>query len=109
LDFLQHGLSRCRRKQRVPFCPSEPLISRTFEFRAVSKDPKADGETDFKGKTAVFSTEERVAFLNVYADYASAWFGDPKLDTLAAPPAETKRGSRRSSRSRHRPSADPSA
>lgn len=63
------------------------VLSRAFEFRAVNSNPKANGETDFKGRTAVFNTEERVAFLNAYADYAAAWFGDPKLDTLAVPPA----------------------
>lgn len=66
------------------------VISRSFEFRAVSDDPKADGESDLKGDTSVFSTEDRVAFLAAYADYASAWFGDLKLDTLAATPAEAQ-------------------
>lgn len=69
---------------------SPGALSRSFEFRAVSSAPAANGETDFKGKTAVFSTEERVAFLNAYADYASAWFGDPKLDQLAVPPEEAE-------------------
>ena len=64
------------------------VLSRAFEFRAVSADARADGETDFKGPTSVLSTEERVAFLTAYADFASAWFGDPKLDHLAATPAE---------------------
>lgn len=65
-------------------------LSRSFEFRAVSSDAKAVGETDFKGKTATLSTEERVAFLKSYADFASAWFGDPGLDTLAVPPEEAR-------------------
>ncbi len=55
-------------------------ISRSFEFRYVTNDPKADGETDFKGKTSVFTTEERVEFLKQYAEYASSYFGDPGLD-----------------------------
>lgn len=66
------------------------IISRAFEFRAVSPDPKADGETDFKGETSVFSTEERVSFLNAYADYASKWFGDFNLDSLAVNPNDAK-------------------
>ena len=37
------------------------------------------------------STEERVAFLNAYTDYAAARFGVPKLDALAVSPAETER------------------
>lgn len=62
---------------------SETSTFRTFEFRAVSGNPNADGETDFKGKTTVLTTDERVAFLTAYADYASAWFGAPGLDKLA--------------------------
>lgn len=65
-----------------------PQIYRSFEFRAVSDDPRANDETDFKGKTSVWSTEERVAFLNAYSDYAATWFGDPQLDTLAVPQNE---------------------
>jgi len=64
------------------------VISQSFELRGVSGDLKADGVTDFKGKTAVFETDERVAFLNTYADIASAWFKDPELDTLAVDPVE---------------------
>lgn len=65
-------------------------LSRSFEFRLISADPKADGETDFKGTTTTLNTEERVAFLNAYADFASAWFGDPQLDTLAVAPGEAQ-------------------
>jgi len=65
--------------------------SLTFEFRAVSANPAANGETDFKGKTAVMSTEERIAFLNAYTDYAAAWFGDPKLDRPAVKTGEAER------------------
>ena len=59
-------------------------ISRAFEFRYVTGDPKADGETDFKGETSIFSTEDRIAFLKHYAEYASAYFNDPGLDREVA-------------------------
>ena len=65
-------------------------IFRSFEFRAVSADPAANGETDFKGETATLSTAERIAFLNAYAKVASAWFGDPQLDQLAVKPGEAQ-------------------
>ncbi len=66
------------------------VISRAFEFRAVSADPRANGETDFKGATAVMDTEERVAFLSAYADVAARWFGAPNLDQLAVSPREAE-------------------
>ncbi|MDD2599871.1 MAG: glycosyl hydrolase family 2 [Kiritimatiellae bacterium] len=53
----------------------------------MSGDIKADGVTDFKGQTAVYSTDERVAFLMAYADVASAWFKVPELDALAVAPS----------------------
>jgi hypothetical protein len=42
-------------------------ISKSFELRYFSQDPKANGETDFKGGTSVLDTEQRVSFLNEYA------------------------------------------
>ncbi len=59
---------------------SQP-ISESFELRYFSNNPKANGETDFKGKTAVFSTEERVEYLKCYAKAAKDFFNDPNLDT----------------------------
>jgi len=53
----------------------------TLEFKFFSKDPRANGDTDFHGETEVFNTNQRVEFLNQYADYASRYFGDPNLDT----------------------------
>lgn len=63
---------------------------RTFEFRNMSSDPKANGETDFKGKTSTLSTDDRIRFLNEYTQYASQWFNVPELDQLAASPDEVK-------------------
>jgi len=56
-------------------------ISRSFEFRYVTDDVKADGETDFKGETAVFDTDGRIEFLRRYGAYARDYFDDPGLDT----------------------------
>lgn len=54
--------------------------SSTFELRYFTNDPKANGETDFKGETEWFDTEKRVSFLNEYADFASRYFDNPGLD-----------------------------
>ncbi len=53
---------------------------RSFELRYFSNDPKADGETDFKGPTSVFDTEKRVEFLKTYAAFASDFFNSPEFD-----------------------------
>lgn len=52
----------------------------TFEARYFSKDPKADGVTDLHGETEIFDNEQRVAFLNSYASYASWFWGNPGFD-----------------------------
>lgn len=62
-------------------CPD--LIGRSFELRHFSSDPKADGETDFKGETAIFSTEDRVRFLDTYARVAAEFFQDGELNQPA--------------------------
>ena len=59
---------------------SQP-ISESFELRYLSNSPKANGETDFKGETAVFNTEDRVEYLKHYAKAAKEFFNDPNLDT----------------------------
>lgn len=56
-------------------------ISESFELRYFSNSPKANGETDFKGETAVFNTEDRVEYLKRYAIAAKEFFNDPNLDT----------------------------
>ncbi len=55
----------------------------SFEFRYYSQSEKANGETDFKGKTEVFDTNARIDFLNAYTDYASKYFNVPNLDAKA--------------------------
>lgn len=52
----------------------------TFEMRYLTKDPKADGITDFHGETEWFDTGQRVAMLERYTDYASHFWGDPALN-----------------------------
>ncbi len=57
-------------------------LSRSFEMRYFTDDPRANGETDFKGETAIFDTEQRIEFLREYADFATTWFGDSDLDQM---------------------------
>ena len=53
----------------------------SFEMRYFTHDAKADGVTDFHGETEWLSTEQRVALLDLYANYASRRWGDPNLNT----------------------------
>lgn len=68
---------------------SQPL-SRTFEIRYFTKDEKANGETDFKGESEWFDTEQRVDFLNNYADFASGFFENPELNKKIVSDKEIK-------------------
>jgi hypothetical protein len=61
------------------FCEED---SCSFELRYYSPDSSANGETDFKGETSVFDTDERIDFLRAYADYAKKFFRDPGLDKM---------------------------
>jgi hypothetical protein len=60
---------------------SSQTISESFELRYFSNNTKANGETDFKGETAVFNTQERVEYLKNYAEVAKTFFNDQNLDT----------------------------
>ena len=53
----------------------------SFEMRYFTHDAKANGVTDFHGETEWLSTEQRVALLDLYANYASRRWGDPNLNT----------------------------
>jgi hypothetical protein len=55
-------------------------ISRSFELRYYTPDEKANGETDFKGDTEYFSTEQRIEYLEQYARAAKDFFNDQQLD-----------------------------
>ncbi|HKK61772.1 MAG TPA: hypothetical protein VJ951_04380, partial [Bacteroidales bacterium] len=65
-------------------------ISKSFEVRCFSDNPKANGETDFKGETAVFNTDERVEYLKNYAEVAKGFFNDTDLDTKVVPASQLK-------------------
>ena len=53
---------------------------KTFELRYFTNAPNANGETDFKGDTEWMDTNQRIQFLNEYANYASRFFEDPELN-----------------------------
>lgn len=59
------------------------IVSRSFELRYISDNDAANGESDFKGSTSVFDTEQRIKYLGHYADYASRFFEDISLKTKA--------------------------
>lgn len=67
------------------------LISKTYEMMMYDGSERSNGETDFTGETAVFDTEQRVAFLREYASQASDWFDDPSLDQQVVTPEEASR------------------
>ena len=56
------------------------LLSDNFELRFFSSDKTANGETDFKGETSTLTTEQRVEFLNAYADQMSRQYEDFSLE-----------------------------
>lgn len=53
----------------------------TFDMRWLTNDVKANGITDFHGETEWLDTDMRIESLNLYADFASKFWGDPRLDT----------------------------
>ena len=67
----------------------EPL-ARAFELRYFTRNPAANGETDFKGKTEFLTTEQRVDFLRAYAEYGRLFWKDPQLDKEVFPLAEAR-------------------
>ena len=55
------------------------VLSQSFELRYVTSDAKANGETDYKGATEWFSTDQRIEYLTHWQQYASKYFDDPTL------------------------------
>ncbi|MEN8230805.1 MAG: glycoside hydrolase family 2 TIM barrel-domain containing protein [Bacteroidota bacterium] len=55
-------------------------LSAGYEVRYFSKDPKANGETDFKGETSTLNNEKRLGFLKYFADEVSSYYDDPGLN-----------------------------
>lgn len=64
----------------ITICTFAQPFSRSFELRYFTKDPAANGETDFKGETEWMDTGQRISFLNKYAKFASVFFHNPGLD-----------------------------
>lgn len=60
--------------------PLNAQIASSFELRYFSKDKEANGTTDFKGETEIFSTEQRIEYLENYAAVAGKWFMDSSLN-----------------------------
>ncbi|MBN1821707.1 MAG: hypothetical protein JW833_13390 [Prolixibacteraceae bacterium] len=61
---------------------------KTFELRHFTNSPNANGETDFKGETEWMDFEQRMQFLNDYAEYASRFFDDPGLNSKVVTESE---------------------
>ena len=57
----------------------DKVLSQSFELRYVTADSRANGETDYKGATEWMTTDQRVAYLTHWQQYASKFFGDQTL------------------------------
>ena len=55
------------------------VLSQSFELRYVTSDPKANGETDYKGATEWMTTDQRIDYLHHWQQYASKFFNDQSL------------------------------
>ena len=69
---------------------AQTTISKSFELRYFTPDSKADGETDFKGETEYFDTDQRVDYLKTYEQYARQYFGNPDWNKLVVTDDEAK-------------------
>jgi len=69
---------------------AQNTISKSFELRYFTPDPKADGVTDFKGKTEYFDTNQRVKYLETYEAYARQFFNNPNWNKLVVTDEEAK-------------------
>ncbi|MCK5208527.1 MAG: hypothetical protein KAQ79_10915, partial [Cyclobacteriaceae bacterium] len=69
---------------------AQTTISKSFELRYFTPDSKADGETDFKGETEYFDTDQRVDYLKTYEQYARQYFGNPDWNKLVVTNDEAK-------------------
>ena len=65
-------------------------ISKSFELRYFSNDPKDNGVTDFKGETEIFDTGQRITFLRHYAEASKKFFNDPKIATKVVDDIEVR-------------------
>lgn len=67
------------------------IISENFEMRFVSHDKRANGETDFKGETTTLSTQQRIDYLNAYAQKTAEFASDFSLEEPVVTLEEAKR------------------
>lgn len=65
-------------------------ISRSFELRYVTNNPKANGITDFKGENEIFDTDQRIKFLKTWGNYAKKFSNDVDLTKQAISENEIK-------------------
>lgn len=63
---------------------------RSFELRYFSDHPEADGETDFRGETEIFDTEDRIRYLETYEKIAGRIFDNPHWDQQVVPDDKAK-------------------
>lgn len=56
------------------------IVSKNFEMRFISGSRTANGETDFKGDTSTLNTQQRIDYLNAYAQAISGYAEDFSLD-----------------------------
>jgi hypothetical protein len=63
---------------------------KSFELRYYSDQPKANGETDFRGKTEFFDTDQRIDYLKTYERLAGRFFKNPDWDQLVVPDEEAQ-------------------
>lgn len=56
------------------------MLSRNVELRFISRDPAANGETDFKGETSTLNTQQRIEYLNRYAEVLPQYVDHFSLD-----------------------------
>lgn len=66
------------------------IISKNFEMRFVSNDQRANGETDFKGDTSILTTQQRIDYLNAYAQKISEHAENFSLDEQAVSMEEAR-------------------
>ncbi|HKJ90206.1 MAG TPA: hypothetical protein VJ960_03675, partial [Oceanipulchritudo sp.] len=65
-------------------------VWKSFELRYYSPTQAANGETDFRGETEVFDTQQRIDYLRTYERVAGRFFQNPDWDQLVVRDEEAK-------------------
>ncbi len=65
-------------------------ISKSFEIRYFTDSIHATGTNGFNGDSSIFSTEDRLIFLNLYRDVAKQYYNNPALVDLPILTEEVK-------------------